>query len=670
MTQYTPKQIKFISAQFQHGQKAIQTGALNIAEKCYQEILRIDGNIYEAQNALAFVYTMSKQHAKAAEQLKKILKSEPNNASIHHNLANNLYELNEYDEAIVHYQTAIKLNPIFIDSYVQCGMVYRKLKAYDLAIEYLHKAFNLDKFNPKVLHGLGITYALLEDYTRAIEHLSKAVTLAPNNNEYNLCLARALQQADLGHEADIQYHHTCSKFPDYLDAFLAYGDLLTENRFFNEALECFNRAHQLAPEQIDISEDIGKTYLSMADTDTAIKIFNEILQKYPNRISTLVLIEQTYQESGKIDDAIRVCDQIIAIDPSEPTAYILKSRVKKSKPEDGLAGHLLKLAENTTFSDSHQIGIQFALGKIFDDQNNYEQAFNHYAIANALKNNNIHYDIDENNAKFTQLIEFFNADFFKQHANIGVKSDVPVIIIGMPRSATTLTEQIISSHPDVLAAGEVHFWGDAVRGMRNRINSTFSYPKCLTNITSAHAEDIAKEYESTLAKISGATTLPKHFTDKMPQNFLNLGLIALLYPNAKIIHTKRDPIDTCLSIFFQHFSDTHAYAFNLENLGSYYNQYERIMKHWHQVLPGRIMDINYADTIADPEYWTRKLIKHVGLEWNDACLAPHKLERSVKTASHWQVRQPIYKTSVQRWKNYEPHIQILIDVLNKNFKPA
>lgn len=665
MANYTQKQIKFISMQFQKGQQAIKSGALDIAEKCYLEILKIDANIQEAQNALAFVYTFSKQHTKAVMQLKKILKTEPNNANIYHNLANNLYELNDYNEAIEHYKTAIKLNPTFTDSYIQCGMVHRKLKMYDHAIKCLLNAYNLDKFNPKVSHGLGITYALLEDYTRAIEHLSKAVTLAPNNNEYNLCLARVLQDADLGHEADIQYHHTCSKFPDYLDAFLAYGDLLTENRFFNEALECFNRAHQLAPEQIDIVEDIGKTYLSMADTDMAIKIFNEILQKYPNRISTLFLIEQTYQESGKIDDAIRVCDQIIAIDPNEPTAYILKSRVKKSKLGDGLAEHLLKLAENPSFPDTHQISIQFALGKIFDDQNNYEQAFNHYAIANALQNKNIHYDINENEAKFNQLIDFFNADFFNQHPNIGVNSNVPVIIVGMPRSATTLTEQIISSHPDVLAAGEVHFWGDAVRGMRNRIKSAHGYPECLNEFTALQAQNIAKEYESTLAKISGASSIPKHFTDKMPQNFLHVGLIALLYPNAKIIHTKRDPIDTCLSIFFQHFNDSHTYAFDLKNLGTYYQQYERIMQHWHQVLPGRIMDINYADTVADPEYWTRKLIAHVGLEWNDACLAPHKLERSVKTASHWQVRQPIYKTSMQRWKNYEPYIHPLIKALNQ-----
>jgi hypothetical protein len=170
-------------------------------------------------------------------------------------------------------------------------------------------------------------------------------------------------------------------------------------------------------------------------------------------------------------------------------------------------------------------------------------------------------------------------------------------------------------------------------------------------------------YESTLRKIAGSDTNPKHITDKVPHNFLRLGLIALLFPNVKIIHTKRDPIDTCLSIFFQNFGAVHDYASDLSNLGFHYKQYQRIMRHWHEVLPGRILDVNYEDTIADPEFWSRTLIDHIGLEWDDACLAPHKLERTVKTASHWQVRQPIYKTSVQRWKNYEEFLQPLIEAL-------
>jgi hypothetical protein len=236
----------------------------------------------------------------------------------------------------------------------------------------------------------------------------------------------------------------------------------------------------------------------------------------------------------------------------------------------------------------------------------------------------------------------------------------------MPRSGTTLTEQIISSHPDVLGAGEVGYWGSANKALPLKLHTKTPYPQCLQEMTITHAHEAIEQYENILRKTVGPDTTSRHISDKMPHNFLHLGLIAMLFPNVKIIHTKRDPIDTCLSIYFQNFNDMHSYAADLTNLAFYYKQYERLMQHWHTLLPGRILDINYEDTINDPEYWSRQLISHIGLECDDACLAPHKLERAVKTISQWQVRQPIYKTSVQRWKHYEPFISPLIEGLAKS----
>ena len=666
MKQYTQKQIEFISEQFHRGQKAIQTNNFGRAEKCFLDILKIDASILEAKNALAYIYTMSKNHAKASNQLKAILQFDNNNANAHHNLANSLNEQNLLDESVIHYQEAIKLNPNFIDSYIQCGLVMLKKKNYISAIDYLQQALSLDRFNPKALYSIGITYAENGEFAIAIEYLSNAVKFAPNNNEYHLCLAKALEGAEAFHEADIQYHHTCSKFPSYLDAFLAYGSLLVKNRYYDQALECYSRANELAPQNTDILDHIGNIYLSLANIEMAIYYFNSALKLEPFRISSLVGIEQAYQEAGKTDDAINVCHKIISIDKNQPIGFLLESRIKKSKPHDGLAEHLQTLLTQPKLEDEDKIDINFALGKIYDDHSNYEKAFMHYAEANALRNQKLDYDIKENEDRFSKLIEVFDADFFNQHQNLGVESNKPIFIVGMPRSATTLTEQIISSHPDVLAAGEVRFWGDTQKALPYVINSKSDYPYCVQDLLPAHVRKIADDYEKTLIKISGAqpSSMPKHFTDKMPQNFVNLGLIALVYPNAKIIHTQRDPIDTCLSIFFQSFNDSHSYAFDLKNLGTYYKQYQRLMAHWHKVLPGRIFDINYADTIADPEYWSRKLLSYIELKWSDACLTPHKLERSVKTASHWQVRQPIYKTSVQRWKNYEAYIQPLIEALS------
>jgi tetratricopeptide (TPR) repeat protein len=663
MKQLSQQQQIKLSESFQQGQHATQLGLFDQAERHLLEVLKINPNLVEAQATLAFVYAASKQHAKAATQLKLLLKTNPNHAQTHLNLANSLYAQQLYDEAVTHYQAAIKNNPRFVDSHIHCGIAYRMLKNYDAAIACLHNALDLDKANARAFHVLGMVYVDIEDYNRALHCLESAAELAPKHAEFRVSFASVLEKASLDFEAGLQYHQACEIDPDYLDGFTLYGTYLLKNHRHDEALECVKYAEQLAPSNLDILDQLGNIYSGMSNTDFALEKFKAALEKDPNRLASLLGIGQVYKEVGNLAQAIDICDEIIAIDHTLPNGYLLKSSVKKSSPEDGLAKHLLEIAAQETLGEDNKIVTNFALGKIFDDQKNYTEAFKYYALGNALKNKTLNYSTEEDEARFTKLIDIFNAKLFKNYQHLGVESNLPVVIIGMPRSSTTLTEQIISSHPKVIGAGEVVFWGRAPIAMPLRLDSEAAYPECVLEMTAEQAKDIATMYESTLRKVVGSDTNPAHITDKMPHNFLNVGLIALLFPNVKIIHTKRDPIDTCLSIYFQNFNKVHQYACDLSNLGFHYKQYERIMRHWHEVLPGRIMDINYEDTITDPEFWSRKLIDHIGLEWDDACLAPHKLERSVKTASHWQVRQPIYKTSVQRWKNYEQFLSPLIEAL-------
>ena len=642
----------------------MQRGIFKQAEKCFLDILKIGPEIIEVQTALAFVYAASNQHSKAATAFKSILKYNPGDAHSHHNLGNSLYELKLYEDAISHYETATKINPNLVDSYTHCGLAHRMLKNYDSAIKYLKKSLDLDKKNAKAYQSLGVVYADIEDFPRALECLENATGLAPENAAYRVGFANVLEKVSLDYEAGIQYHRACETDPNYLDGFTLYSTYLNERHRYDEALECLSRAEQLSPGNLDILDQFGQSYLGMGNAEAALERFNAALKIEPNRLTSLRGKEKVFQETGNLDAAIETCEQIIKLDSSQPTGYILKSRIKKFNSEDSITDDLLAYLANDKLDSEMRIDTNFALGKVFDDQNKYEQAIKYYAAGNDLKNGMLNYDPQKDEDNFSKLIDVFNADLFKQSQQVGSESNLPVLIVGMPRSGTTLTEQIISSHPSVQGAGEVDFWHKANTAMPFRMNTDTPYPECIAELTSKHARDIAGMYESTLRKIVGPSSAPiKHITDKMPHNFLSVGLIALLFPNVKIIHTKRDPIDTCLSIYFQNFNEFHNYAFNLTNLGKHYRQYQRLMQHWHNVLPGRIMDINYEDTIADPEYWSRQLISHIGLEWNDACLSPHKLERSVKTASHWQVRQPIYKTSVQRWKHYEPYLEPLKQAL-------
>lgn len=664
MKQYTQNQLKSINENFQLGQQYIQRAMYSRAENNFLDILKIAPEIIEAKNALAFIYTVTKQHIKAIEQLRSILKITPNNAQMHHNLANSLHEQQLYDEAISHYQLAIQHDPKFVEAYIHCGISHRMQQKYETAIQYLHQALNLDKANARAFHVLGMMYVDIEDYPRALECLENASGLLPNNTDYRVSFATILEKSSLDYEAGIQYHKACESNPSHLDAFVLYGTYLQKNHRYDESLEYLIHAEQLSPKNIDIIDQIGRVYLAMGDTNAALNKFNAALVVEPRRIPSLLGIGQAYQDIGRLDDATKISEEIIEISPNLADGYLLKSRVKKSSSNDSLAESILNVSNQGTIDIGVKIASYFALGKIFDDHKNYSEAFKYFDLANSLSNKNVVYDAESIENGFNKLISFFNIDLFNELRHLGSESTLPLLIVGMPRSGSTLTDQIISSHPKVSGAGEDSFWSNAPLTLPLRINTDTPYPECIRELTSDQANKICNIYELTLRKASGGNSNIVHISDKMPHNFLAIGLIALLFPKAKIIHTIRDPIDTCLSIFFQRFSNNHTYSFDLINLGHYYKQYERIMRHWHEVLPGRIMDVKYEDTIADPEYWSRKLISNIGLDWDNACLSPHKLERSVKTASHWQVRQPIYKTSVQRWRNYEQYLQPLINALN------
>jgi hypothetical protein len=228
----------------------------------------------------------------------------------------------------------------------------------------------------------------------------------------------------------------------------------------------------------------------------------------------------------------------------------------------------------------------------------------------------------------------------------------------MPRSGTTLTEQIASSHSRVGGAGELRTLGDLMRRLAGR----GGYAEALAGLTRGQSRDLARNYLEALRQIGGPG---ERITDKMPHNFEDLGLIALLFPNARVVHCMRDPLDTCLSCFTHHFSENHGYNTDLSVLGQYYREYRRIMQHWREVLPLRMLDFSYEALIADQEGKSRELIAFLGLEWEDACLAFHANDRLVSTPSRWQVRQPIYTSSVKGWKKYEKHLGPLFEALGE-----
>ena len=307
-----------------------------------------------------------------------------------------------------------------------------------------------------------------------------------------------------------------------------------------------------------------------------------------------------------------------------------------------------------------RIYLAFALGSALEKREAYEEAFEYFVEGHRLKKQSTPFDLARRARFFHSLMDVFNKDYLERHRSVGPDDNLPIFIFGMPRSGTSLTEQILASHPDVHGAGESDGMEDLVRSVSGKTGEPF--PGCWLNLGVREIHDIGVNY---LDRMRESATGSRFITDTTPMNFRYAGLIATIMPGARLVHCVRNPMDTCLSIFQQPLIDTHAYAHDLADLGGFYRLYQALMAHWCNVLPGRIYNLCYEDLATDSESEIRKLLKHCGLSFHYDCLAFHETKRSVRTPSASQVRQPIYTASIERWKRYETQLAPLKAILSQ-----
>jgi tetratricopeptide (TPR) repeat protein len=320
-----------------------------------------------------------------------------------------------------------------------------------------------------------------------------------------------------------------------------------------------------------------------------------------------------------------------------------------------------RLAQDTaSLSIDDRIELHFALGKAYEDLGRHAEAFRQWLDGNALKRKQIAYDEAGALEALDGMRTAFTSDMLRTRQDVGQPSAAPVFIVGMPRSGTTLVEQILAGHPQVFGGGELPHFIAAVNEMRAAFGGNFS--QLVSQMTDADFRNLGARYLAETAQLApGAARI----TDKMPTNFVFAGFIHLALPNATIIHAVRDPVDTCLSCFSKLFVAKQNHTFDLAELGRYYRHYQALMAHWHSIMPtGRILDVRYEDVVADLEGQAHRIITHCGLEWDPRCLAFHQTERPVRTASAVQVRQPIYNKSVGRWRVHEPFLAPLLAELS------
>ena len=371
------------------------------------------------------------------------------------------------------------------------------------------------------------------------------------------------------------------------------------------------------------------------------------------------------KELGRLDDARESYSQALALDPSATGVYVNYADSVTFTADNPHLKAMRSLRDGTSpLSDTDRLQLDFALAKAHADLGDHRSSFPRLQSGNALKRRRVAYDEGAALALLDRIEAVFTAELIrdKQALGDGDRSDAPIFVIGMPRSGSTLVEQILASHPQVHGAGEVAAYNDVMNEVRGPGATPASFPEFVPALDTGAITRIGARYVAELRKL--ARSAP-HITDKMPSNFYFAGLIHLTLPHARIIHTVRDPADTCVSCFSKLFSDQQNHTYDLGELGRYHRRYQGLMAHWRRVLPPeRLLDVRYEDVVADLEGQARRIIAHCGLAWDDRCLAFHRTERAVKTASATQVRQPIYRSALGRWMAYEEFLGPLLQALN------
>lgn len=353
----------------------------------------------------------------------------------------------------------------------------------------------------------------------------------------------------------------------------------------------------------------------------------------------------------------------LAIAPDYAAAHYNRTMLRRVRPGDEELADLEELALRMgDFSVANKTSIHFALGKALDDIGEYAGAFGHFVVGNNLKRQELRYDEMED-ARTSELIaQTFTSALFSRFQGSGDQSPVPIFIVGMPRSGSTLVEQILASHPQVYGAGELVNLTNVANGISDAKGAPISYPAYIPALDGTTWQMLGRSYLEHLPHLPAGKT---RITDKMPTNFRYIGLIRLLLPNAKIIHTRRNPADTCFSCFSQLFTTGQEFTYDLGELGRYYRRYSELMARWRSILPpDAILDVSYEDLIDDFDTQARRLVEYCGLDWDERCLSFHKTDRIVATASKVQVRQPLYRSSLQRWRKYESHLGPLLAELD------
>jgi tetratricopeptide (TPR) repeat protein len=568
------------------------------------------------------------------------------------------HQAGKLGEAEALYHRLLQSSPADSDARNLIGLLHIQTGRPASAEDHILHALKTDSRNPQSLYNLGMARKDQCKWDGAAEAFSQCVKLAPNNVDAINSLANCLRLAGKKEEAGPWFDRALSLQPGHIGALLNKGMLLNELEQHESAEKLLQRVVAVDASNADAWNDLGVARIRQGKTRAALDAYRNATGHRAAPSKAWLNRGVLEQQFGHLDEAEKSLKQALAADPSLVDAHFHLAHLRTHASTADEIGAMENLFGKEGQTPANAARLAYGLGLALEKTSAYDRAFHFMSEAHRILAGEQRFNLRRQHEKVTDSMAFFDAALFRALAEKGSESEHPVFISGMPRSGTTLAEQILASHAQVHGAGEQTIMAELVQALS--AETGFHYPDCVGKAASEHLQNAIGRYTKTVWSGAGDA---RRIIDTTPMNFMVMGLAAALFPNARFVICKRDPMDNCLSIYRQQLTSPHAYAHDLETLGRYYRLHEMLVDHWVSVLGDRVFVLRYESLVDDSENMIRKLLAFCGLPFDEACVAFHRHDREVKSPSASQVRQPIYSSSIGAWRNYEKHLQPLLKAL-------
>ena len=627
------------------------------------QLTRLDKQHAKAYANLGLAYWNTGEAEKAKEYALKANAIDNSIATNHNNLGLIYKSLGDMDNALKHFEHAMRHDPQLAEAFYNYGISLLETENAQ-GNNYIDKALMIKPDYPEANNCKGLQLLDNQQSALAIDYFKKAISNKTDFSEAYCNLGNAYMEEHEFKSAELMYRKAIEYTPLYASALNNLGNALLDQddyrQHFDEAEQSYLKAIEIAPELNDPYKNLAVCYQGQGEPEKALHYFNIYNERVPDDEVVIAGIASVHERRAEYDQGMKLLEPFIHKDGIAIEIVLAFAKLARYFKKEDEAVALLLATDDENISNKLRIEKYYALGKLSEPKGDIDTTFGYYKKANDLDDEE--HDFVHEKKIFDRIQSYFSREKIQSLPRSENTSKLPIFIVGMPRSGTSLAEQVLASHPDVYGAGELEDIYNLVQKIDSELKPANSYPQCLDSIDTRYETALAEQHIKTLQQMAPDA---KYVVDKMPHNFLTLGVINLLFPEATVIQCKRSSVDTCLSIYFQHFNKHHAYSSSLVMLGRYYNLYADMMKHWKKTLDINIIELEYEKMIAEPETEMRQLLEKCGIEWDPACLKFHENKRTVMTPSYDQVRRPIYTSSVAKWKKYEHHLGELIDALGE-----